>query len=65
MNDSLLTHKAIKAVTVIIAVTQLICGVIAAVTSTADAVMTGLTFSREMFRVREDFGFWDDFQDNL
>ena len=33
------------AVTVIIAVTPLICGVITAVTSTADAVMTGKTFS--------------------
>ena len=31
-------------VTVIIAVTRLICGVITAVTSTADAVMPGLTF---------------------
>ncbi len=39
------------AVTVILAVTQLIC----AVTSTADAVMTGLAFSREIDRARNDF----------
>ncbi len=44
------------AVTVVIAVTLLIRGVITAVTSTADAVMTGLTFSREIYRVREVLG---------
>ena len=35
------------AVTVVIAVTQLIRGVITAVTSTADAVMTGLLLLRQ------------------
>ena len=50
------------AATVIIAVTQLVRGVFTAVTSTADAVMTGLTFSRKKGRVREDVGFGEDFK---
>ena len=48
--------------TVIIAVTQLIGEVITAVTSAADAVMTGLPFSTETYRVRQDLEFWSFFQ---
>jgi hypothetical protein len=50
------------AVTILIAVLQLICCVITPVTSTADDVMTGLTFSIDMYGVREDFGIGEDFQ---
>ena len=53
------------AVTVIIAVTRIICGVITAVTSTADAVMTGLTFSRGNYGVRNDLGIGEDFQEKF
>ena len=40
----------------LIAVTQLICGAIIAVSSTADAVVTALTFPRSNYRVRENLG---------
>jgi hypothetical protein len=53
------------AVTEIIAVTHFIHGVITAVTSTGDAVMTGLPFARHIYRVREDFGIVEDLQEKF
>ena len=47
MSKYIINSHGNMSVTVIIAVTQLIRGVINAVTSTADAVMTGLAFQRE------------------
>jgi hypothetical protein len=41
--NTLLIHEDVMAVTVIMTVTRSICGVVTAVTSTAEAVMTGLT----------------------